>query len=261
MTTINFNGQEVLNIGTTNTGALKIGDNASCNQDYGIGIGNLSEVTGSNGIALGRDTEATTNAIGIGRGAQAVNTNAISIGFASRAYAVNSIAIGSFSKANSERSIAIGRSTNATGVGSICIGPSSSTTGDYAIAIGNGVTAAANQTAIRNIYNTSGGGAQVFVTAAGKLNTNTSSITTKHNIRELEEISIQTDEFKPLRFTFNATNEESIGHLAENIAQVIPELCVFDKDGNPNNIRYDLLSIVLLRKVRALRKRLNKIKI
>lgn len=256
-TAINFNGSSVYAMGSDAANALAIGGNATCLYTGGVSVGYSSSVTGNDGVAIGISSEASTGAVAVGRSAVASSENSIAIGYSSDAVATGAIAIGTYAFASGERSVAVGHVAKAYGTGSIAIGRYAIANGANAIAIGYSITATTGQTAIRNIFGKSGGGSQVFVTANGKLNTNSSSIKTKHNIRDLEAIDIQQSAFQPLRFIFLADNSESIGHIADEMAKVMPEICPTDKEGNPANIRYDLLSVILLRKIRDLRQRLE----
>lgn len=259
MSAINFNGAAVSYIGTSSTSVV-IGENASSVgiNDVVIGFGATGTQTG---VVIGKNAyTAASNSIAIGHGASNVGVGtcfAVGYNAYSNPPAGQANVIGAHSSSEEDFSIAIGSgSTPGSGaVGArigVVIGSGSSGAGHRAIAIGDGITASNNETCIRNIFGASGGGQNVFVTAAGLLNTNTSSIATKHNLRKLESLDILQDQFKPVRFTFNATGEESIGLLAEYVHELVPEICPLDQDRKPYNIRYDLLSVILLRAVRDL---------
>jgi hypothetical protein len=68
---------------------------------------------------------------------------------------------------------------------------------------------------------------------------------------------VDIDLLEPLRFTFNESNEESLGLIAEDLDEIWPEIVPRDEDGNPYSIRYDLLSVLLLKGLKQLQARVK----
>lgn len=259
MTTINFNGQNWTSVGTTATSAINIGGVAT--GDESIAIGNLSAAPGDlSSMSLGYNSYCSDDrAIAIGDNASNINANeGVALGTNTVVDGNDPIALGVGADALAATAICLANGT-ASYQNSIVIGHSSSSTGDNGIAIGWNMTAGADECVIRNITGASGGGSQVFVTSGNVLNTNTSTAASKHNIRDLGSVDIMHDAFEPLRFTFNATGEESIGLIAEYVAEVFPEICAFSKDNRPINIRYDLLSVILCGTIRELEAQIDEL--
>ncbi|MDD4879706.1 MAG: tail fiber domain-containing protein, partial [Candidatus Omnitrophica bacterium] len=62
-------------------------------------------------------------------------------------------------------------------------------------------------------------------------------------------------ELRPVKFKWNADtstpNFEDIGLIAEEVDEVFPELVSYDNNGRPNNVRYNMLSVVLLKEMQS----------
>ena len=52
--------------------------------------------------------------------------------------------------------------------------------------------------------------------------------------------------FRYKEATDDGTKPLQFGLIAEEVAQVFPELVVYDADGNPETVRYDLIATILL---------------
>lgn len=92
-----------------------------------------------------------------------------------------------------------------------------------------------------------------------------SSIRFKENILELEPsgISDSIDLLRPVSYTYkeehskNSSNQ--IGFIAEEVAEIIPEVVEYDEDGLPCAISYSRLSVIALSEIKSLRERLKKL--
>ena len=77
----------------------------------------------------------------------------------------------------------------------------------------------------------------------------------KHDIRSYEFDPDKIKRLRPVRFKWNADtstpNFEDIGLIAEEVNGVFPELVSFDSEGRPNNVRYNLLSVILLKEMQS----------
>jgi Chaperone of endosialidase len=139
-----------------------------------------------------------------------------------------------------------------TGSNNICIGTSGVAGESGTIRIG----AAGSQTAtfIAGIAGAgSPGGVAVFVTATGKLGTVTSSRRVKEDIREIGEESDGLMSLRPVAFRYkpeiDSTGLTQYGLIAEEVADVYPDLVVYDRDGRPETVRYHLVNALLLNEV------------
>jgi hypothetical protein len=80
----------------------------------------------------------------------------------------------------------------------------------------------------------------------GDLTRITSSKRYKKNIRGLESNLDKILDLKPVSFEWKTTGEKDIGLIAEDVHELIPELVGYDKEGRPDAVRYELLSLYVL---------------
>jgi hypothetical protein len=162
------------------------------------------------------------------------------------------------------------------------------TTGDTNSALGNGagssVTTASNvicigspgdnadgTTWIGGIYGTttvSGTTLPVVVSDGGQLGAASSSKRFKREIRPMDRGSEAILALKPVMFHYRSdkTNSLQFGLIAEEVAEVNPDLVVCDKEGEVYTVRYDAVNAMLLneflkehRKVQQLEKQVKKL--
>ena len=132
------------------------------------------------------------------------------------------------------------QATNRTGTGNIYIGA------------GMAGVAGENDTCyIRSIWGqTSSGGAPVFINSAGKLGTTTSSRRFKDDIKPMSDASEVLFALKPVTFRYKKEIDPQgipqFGLIAEDVAEVNPQLVVRDKEGKVNTVRYEQINAMLL---------------
>ena len=110
------------------------------------------------------------------------------------------------------------------------------------------------QSTIAGIHGrTSAGGIAVLVNASGVLGTTTSSARFKEDVHELDEAGDLLMKLHPVRFRYREDvvgAEESkatqYGLIAEEVAEVAPELVAPDLDGKPYSVKYHVLPALLL---------------
>jgi Chaperone of endosialidase len=146
-------------------------------------------------------------------------------------------------------------------------------TGDHNIYIGNaGVNGESNTirigdasfqdggTIITGISGlTATGGAPVYVTGGGRLGTVTSSSRRfKQEIRDIAGESDRLMRLRPVAFRykpeFDPTGELQYGLIAEEVAEVYPDLVTLDREGRPEGVRYHLIAPLLLNEVQKQRR-------
>jgi hypothetical protein len=138
------------------------------------------------------------------------------------------------------------------------------TTGDDNIDIGNSGVAAESatirigtngthaKTFIAGINGaTSASGIAVFVNASGQLGTLTSSARFKENIEDMSNISTDLLKLRPVTFVYKdeaADGDKTLqyGLIAEEVAKINPALVMFDKEGKPYTVRYQMLTPMLV---------------
>jgi hypothetical protein len=159
-------------------------------------------------------------------------------------------------------------SGNTTGSSNIAIGylaGADLTTGDRNIAIGNrGAAGESNTIRIGNANHsrvfvhgiegvTTGinDAVSVIIDSNGQLGTVSSSLRYKEDINDMGEASGRLLDLKPVTFRYkdsrgNGEKPLEYGLIAEEVAQVFPDLVVFDSAGQPKTVKYRLLSSLLL---------------
>jgi hypothetical protein len=99
-----------------------------------------------------------------------------------------------------------------------------------------------------------GGETQLMYSSAnGRISRMVSSIRFKTNIQDLddERINNAVPLLSPKTYNFIDGNTPSIGLIAEDVFEHFPEICTLDEEGEPFSIRYDLLSVILLSKIKS----------
>ena len=144
--------------------------------------------------------------------------------------------------------IALGDSAGAsiTGYNNIDIGNSGQPGENDTIRIG----ASQTKTYIAGIYNVTTGAASipVLIDAAGQVGTMSSSRRFKKEIKQMDETSDAILALKPVTFHYksDATNTPQFGLIAEDVAEVNPDLVVRDKNGDIYTVRYEAVNAMLL---------------
>lgn len=94
-------------------------------------------------------------------------------------------------------------------------------------------------------------GAAVLVDANGQLGTISSSRRYKEDIEPMGDASERLFQLRPVKFHYkkpdaNGQKPVQYGLIAEEVADVFPELTVYNKDGQPESVAYHLLAGLLL---------------
>ncbi len=180
--------------------------------DNTTGISN----TAVGGSALLRNTEGVFNTA-IGAGALTYNTTGI-----------NNTALGNFAGFNVSTAHDV-----------ICIGdrePGADVSNTCFIASIRGVTTINNNAM------------PVYIDSAGQLGTASSSRRFKRDIKPIGNASEALLALKPVSFAYKAhkDNTPQFGLLAEDVAEVNPDLVIYDTDGKPFAVRYEAVNAMLL---------------
>ena len=140
-----------------------------------------------------------------------------------------------------ESNTAIGDSagSNITGSGNVCIGEGV-----------NGFPGESNITRIRNVYESVTTDRAVYVTADGRIGTLASSKRYKEEIEPMNQASERLFGLKPVTFRYKKAIDPtcllSFGLIAEEVAEISPELITRDKEGKPETVRYEAVNAMLL---------------
>jgi hypothetical protein len=102
----------------------------------------------------------------------------------------------------------------------------------------------------------------VVIDINGQLGTISSSIRYKEDVSEMGEASGRLLDLKPVTFRYKearASGEKPLeyGLIAEEVAQVFPELVVLNSQGQPETVKYRLLSSLLLNELQKQHQHLN----
>jgi hypothetical protein len=178
-----------------------------------------------------------------------------------------------FSNSSGSSNTAIGSSAllNATGSNNVALGSSAglnSTTGMNNIYIGAGINGVAgesntmylgkqssvNKTFVAGIRGITTGVADaipVVIDSNGQLGTVSSSIRFKEDIRDMADASRRLLRLRPVTFRYtqayiNGAKPIQYGLIAEEVAEVFPELAVRGADGQVETVHYETLNVLLL---------------
>jgi len=89
--------------------------------------------------------------------------------------------------------------------------------------------------------------------------TESSSIRFKENIKPLEPTLGKVEQLNPVTYNKIGSEDEEIGLIAEEVAQLFPEVVTYNEEGQASGIQYQRLSVILLKAVQELTDRVNKL--
>jgi len=107
-------------------------------------------------------------------------------------------------------------------------------------------------------------GAAVVIDSNGQLGTISSSRRYKQDIQPMADVSERLMTLRPVKFRYkqpNAQGEKPIqyGLIAEEVAEVFPELVVRDKAGQPETVAYHVLPTLLLNELQMQHRQLAEV--
>jgi hypothetical protein len=131
-----------------------------------------------------------------------------------------------------------GGSVLTSATGTICIGNPSEQTATYI-------------TGIRGITTGESNAVELTIDSNGQLGTVSSSRRYKEDIADMGDASARLLRLRPVTFRYRKPYNDGskpiqYGLVAEEVAQVFPELAVFNAQGQPESVRYQLLAPLLL---------------
>jgi trimeric autotransporter adhesin len=97
----------------------------------------------------------------------------------------------------------------------------------------------------------SSGGVSVYVNSNGQLGTGSSSLRFKEQVRDMGDSSNALRKLRPVTFFYRPEYDDGshtlqYGLIAEEVAEVYPEMVAYDKDGQPYTVKYQYLAPMLL---------------
>lgn len=104
-------------------------------------------------------------------------------------------------------------------------------------------------------------GMPVYInTQTGQLGTQSASVTSKVNVKDVSSSSDLLYKLRPVSFSFKGSNNTSFGLIAQEVAKVFPDLVQNDSNGNPSSIKYmDIISL-LINEIKNLRSDMDALK-
>jgi hypothetical protein len=230
--------------GNTAHGALALLSNATGLDNTAVGLAALRSNTGGQfpqgsqntavgGIALAQNTTGNINTA-LGMFALHFNTTG----------AANTACGGSALEQNSEGG-------NNVALGFLAGG--NQTTGSGNVYIGSGMVGAAgetNRTYIRNVYSSAASARIMYVDSDNRIGTLSSSRRYKEEIKPMDKASEALFALKPVTFRYkkeiDRSQVRSFGLIAEEAADVSPDLITRDEQGKPQTVRYEAVNAMLL---------------
>ena len=237
------NGDSALASNTEGEGNIAVGGtalNSNTTGDFNTAIGYrtlLHNTTGSFNTANGKDA-LFSNSTGInntatGLGALLSNTT----GGNNTATGAN--ALHDNTEGDNNTALGLGAGFNITGNGNVCIG-----------ADVNGVAGESNITRIRNVYDTVATERAVYVTSDNRIGTLSSSRRYKERITPMKKASEAIHSLNPVSFRYKKEVDPAqalcFGLIAEEVADVNPNLVTLDSEGKPQTIHYEAVNAMLL---------------
>jgi hypothetical protein len=243
-----------IGFGNTATGAFALVSNTTGLTNVANGYQALfSNTTGGKNTAIGTGA-LFSNTIGgentaTGLGALAANTTGVD----NTANGLNALVANITGAGNTAiGSGALGFST--TGHGNTALGDGAGgnvTTASNVISIGSNGANVTNSCFIgniRGITTANNDAVQVMIDSAGQLGTVSSSRRYKTDIKPMDKGSESILALKPVSFRYKAHKDATpqFGLIAEQVAEVNPDLVVRDKNGEIYTVRYDAVNAMLL---------------
>jgi uncharacterized coiled-coil protein SlyX len=200
----------------------------------------LFNTTGTNNTAVG--TAALLNsggAIDTPNGGPGSNNTAVGFG-----------ALANNTQGNSNTALGFEAGTNLnTGSNNIYLGSNGVATEDNTIRIGTaGTQDRAFIRGIRGVTTGNNDAIPVMIDTAGQLGTTSSSRRYKKDIKAMEQASKAILSLKPVTFHYKSDTKDTpqFGLIAEEVAEVNPDLVVRDENGEIYTVRYDAVNAMLL---------------
>ncbi len=266
-----------LNTSSNNTavGSLALDANTTGTNNTAVGFNALSATTtGGNNTAVGTSAlSATVNGGNTAVGSLALTLS--STGFQNTA--VGSNALDANIAGTNNTAVGFNALTNSTGSGNIAIGKdagiglgagndniyigNNGQSESSTIRIGGGTQTRAFIAGTRGVTTGVADAIPVVIDSAGQLGTISSTRRVKEDIRDMGAASERLLQLRPVLFRYrqpmaDGSKPLEYGLIAEEVAEVMPELVVYDKDGQPQTVQYHVLPALLLNELQHQQKEL-----
>jgi len=278
-------GNTALNVNTTGMYNTAVGAGALFNNTNGgtntaIGVGALSSnSSGTANTAVGDDALSanTTGQNNTATGTQALVNNSLGTGNTANGYFAlegnttgsNNLALGIFAleaNATGNNNIAIGNQAASlvhAGSNNIHIGNKGVTTENNTIRIGTtGVQTSFLIAGVRGTTTGSSDAVPVLIDSNGQLGTVSSSRRFKEDIENMGEASRDLMRLRPVTFRYqkpfaDGSKPIQYGLIAEEVADVYPDLVAHSADGQIETVKYQVLDAMLLNELQKERQQVE----
>src|SRR5262245_34778081 len=243
--------------GNTAVGGFSLFSDTTGNFNTATGAGALLFNNGDNNTAFG--VAALLNATGNSYHNTAVGVSALFSNNGSANTAIGEDALSSNTTGGGNTAIGSSAlSINTTGANNLALGDYAGldvTTADDVICIGAPGANVSNSCYIGNIYGTfnTAQSAVVYIDPDGRLGTGPSARRFKKDIADMGVASEVLLSMRPVTFHFKTQDTEKarreisqFGLIAEEVAEVNPDLILRDKEGKIYSVRYDAVNAMLL---------------
>jgi hypothetical protein len=222
--------------GNTADGAFALFSNTTAVSNTAVGDRALLSNTASSNTAVGFGALVTnsTGGLNTANGSQALSSN--TTGGANTAIGQAALENNTIGGANTALGFEAGINvTTASNV--ICIGTGGSNVSNTCF-IAN----------IRNVTTQNANAIPVLIDSAGQLGTASSSRRYKTDIKAIDKASESILALKPVTFRYKVHKDTApqFGLIAEDVAEVNPNLAIYDADGKPYTVRYEAVNAMLL---------------
>jgi hypothetical protein len=151
-----------------------------------------------------------------------------------------------------------------TGSDNIAIGNKGIDGESATIRIGDADQTRAFIAGIRGTATGIGDALSVVIDSAGQLGTVSSSRRYKQDVSDMGASSSSVMDLRPVTFRHTkayANGEKPIqyGLIAEEVAEVFPDLVVYNEEGQPETVKYHLLSVILLNELQQQEERISEL--
>ncbi|MEZ5291527.1 MAG: tail fiber domain-containing protein [Vicinamibacterales bacterium] len=227
-------------------------------ENIAVGLDALgANLTGQRNVGLGVGTlDSTTDGnfnVGIGHGVLGASTSD------DRNTAIGYLALRNLN--GGSNNVALGDNgggTLVTGSENVYISSSGVSSEDGTIRIGRtGLQTRAFVMGIRGVTTAFSNAVGVVIDSSGQLGTVSSSRRFKEDIHDLGTIGERLQQLRPVHFRYkqpfaDGTKPVQYGLIAEEVAEVLPELVAYDADGQPATVMYHVLPALLIEEVQRL---------
>jgi hypothetical protein len=261
-------GDRALTSNTTGSDNIAIGmlalhDSIDGSRNTGLGRSVLrGNDSGSDNTAVGFEALRSTSA---SNGNAAVGSQALLFTRGDRNTGVGATALDSNTTGTNNAALGYGAGANATtGSNNIYLGANVPGVAGESNAIYLGRFGVHSKTVIAGIFGiqTPGPGLPVLIDPSGQLGTSSSSRRYKEGIRDLGDTSRRLFDLRPVAFRYtqaygDGSKPIQFGLIAEEVAEVFPELAFVNAQGQPESVHYEKLAVLLLNEVQRQQKRIE----